>query len=192
MAEARTFYLFIFRDKCWLDIQLHISHIRFYSKSLKRTVVSKAGVSLEEAFWSQIQGAQIYFYLSFKHCLLGRRSVFKHFRSSVLRFLMEKGNYEGHVLIFHWPRVKTGWLANVLSLPTCAELPLSSIKDVIPISFLRWIGGRGTCCVCIAGIENEIFATFHLKEKSLGVCEWQAVLEISQRRSDLMARWHQS
>lgn len=159
---------------------------------LKRTVVPKTGVSLEEAFLSQIQGAQIYFYFSFKHWLLGSRSVFKHLSSSVLRFLMEREIYEGHVLIFHWPRVKTGWLANVLCLPTCAELPLPPIKDLIPISFLRWMGGRGTCCVCSAGIRNEIFATFHLKKKSLGVCEWQVVLEISQRRSDLMARWHQS
>lgn len=38
------------------------------------------------------------------------------------------------------------------------------------------------------GIGNEIFATFHLKKKSLGVYEWQAALEISQRRSDLMAQ----
>lgn len=114
---------------------------------LKRTVVNKAGLTLEEAFWSQIQGAQIYFYLSFKHWLPGSRSVFKHFSSSVLRFLMERENYEGHVLIFHWPWIKTGWLANILCLPTCAELPLSSIKDPIPIRFSWWMG-EGEHVVC--------------------------------------------
>ena len=159
---------------------------------LKRTLASKTRASLEEAVWSQMQGAQIHFYFSFKHWLPGSGSVFKYLGSSVLRFLMESENYEGHVLIFHWPPVKTGWLANVLCLPTCAELPLPSIKDLIPISFFRLMGGRETCCVCSAGIGNEIFATFHLKKKSSGVCEWQVVLVISQSRSDLMARWHQS
>lgn len=66
---------------------------------------------------------------------------------------MESENVEGHVLI---------WLANVLCIPTCTELPLPSIKDLIPISFFRLMGGRGTYFVCNAGIENEIFATFHL------------------------------
>lgn len=60
---------------------------------------------------------------------------------------MESENDEGHVLIFHRPPVKTGWLVNVLCLPICAELPLPSIKDLIPISFFRLMG-EGEHVVC--------------------------------------------